>query len=829
MSDIVTRRYMHGRLIVLLAGFVLAVAIGLGALFWQAQQAKTQVRFGALLGFMTEATGELIYSALRLEHISKHLRGTPAAYGLPVGKGPANAEEALQTAQDELNQALERLQTAYNAMEIAARGDILTLESRRITDEDESRSRSADPSKNPLFDSIETSKVPRSVLATWDGTGDANSLRHELKSVLTLTDRLGTYGDYSAPAALRVFAELQTLVNQQLRPHLKEVSDSLHEEMVSTYDTMQFSLILNGLAIVLVAMLIASRILLPMITRIDEAQKELHDTNLSLADEKLRAQSADKAKSEFLANMSHEIRTPMNGVMGMAELLARTELDRRQSMFVDVIVKSGTALLTIINDILDFSKIDAGQLALETGPFRLGEVIEDVATLVSPRVAEKDLELIVRVDPALPVSVIGDMGRFRQVATNLVGNAVKFTERGHVLVDVSGSVKGDLTEVTVSVEDTGLGIPVEMQKVVFDKFAQVDASSTRRHEGTGLGLAIASRLVELMGGSMGVESQPGKGSVFRFTIPLEIDRGAERPKPVPYDVSGARVLAIDDNPINRDILIEQLKSWGFEGVAVESGEVGLAFLNRAVELDARVDCIILDYQMPDMNGADVARRIKSNPATADIPIVLLTSVDQAETGRLIGECGITAQLNKPARSSALLEALVSAMQTARMQSGEQIAEAAFQHPRLVSTVEAHKTVETARRGRLDVLVAEDNEVNQLVFSQVLDGIDLNYRIAANGKTAVKMHDALNPRIILMDVSMPEMNGLEATAAIRAREKSMNRHTPIIGITAHALTGDRDKCLDAGMDDYLSKPISPRKLAEKIELWLKEEEKFAETA
>ncbi|UUP17333.1 response regulator [Nitratireductor thuwali] len=825
MSDIVTRRYMHGRLVVLLAGFVLAVAIGLGALFWQAQQAKNQVRFGALLGFMTEATGEIIYSALRLEHASMHQRNARSAPSLYA----AGAHDTLKVAQDELNQALGRLQAAYNAMEMAARGDVSTLESRRITDEDESRKSSVGLGAEPLFAGIETAKVPRSVLATWNGAEDSNSLKHELKSVLTLANRLDIFSDFSVPAAQRVFAELQTLANQQLRPHLKEVSDRLHEEMVSTYDTMQFSLVLNGLAIVLVAMLIASRILLPMVTRIDEAQRELHDTNLSLAEEKLRAQSADKAKSEFLANMSHEIRTPMNGVMGMAELLARTELDQRQSMFVDVIVKSGTALLTIINDILDFSKIDAGQLTLETGPFRLGEAIEDVATLVSPRVAEKDLELIVRVDPALPASMIGDMGRFRQVATNLVGNAVKFTERGHVLVDVSGSVEGDVAKVTVRVEDTGLGIPAEMQKAVFDKFAQVDASSTRRHEGTGLGLAIASRLVELMGGEMGLESRVGKGSVFWFTIPLEIDRGAERPKPVPFDVSGARVLAIDDNPINREILIEQLRSWGFEGLAVESGAVGLAFLHRAAELGARVDCIILDYQMPDMNGAEVARRIKSDPATADIPIVLLTSVDQAETGRLIGECGITAQLNKPARSSALLEALVSAMQTARMQSGEQVAEAGFQHPRLVSTVEAHKAVETARRGRLDVLVAEDNEVNQLVFSQVLDGINLNYRIAANGKTAVKMHDALNPRIILMDISMPEMNGLEATAAIRAREKDMNRHTPIIGITAHALTGDRDKCLDAGMDDYLSKPISPRKLAEKIERWLKEEEKLAQTA
>jgi CheY-like chemotaxis protein len=394
-----------------------------------------------------------------------------------------------------------------------------------------------------------------------------------------------------------------------------------------------------------------------------------------------------------------------------------------------------------------------------------------------------------------------------------------------VLVNVSGAVEGDQAQVTVEIEDTGIGIPADKLASVFEKFAQVDASSTRRHEGTGLGLAIASRLAELMGGALTADSTPGEGSIFHLALPMTVDRADAKKRPVPLDVSGARVLAVDDNPINRSILMEQLKSWGFDCAAAENGSVALAFLDRAVALGAKVDCIILDYQMPGMNGAELARIIKSNPATAAIPLVLLTSVDQAETGRLAAECGISAQLNKPARSSALLETIVAVMQMAQEpQMGE--AMPTLHHiprPRAETWRPGERAGATARKesraAPLDVLVAEDNEVNQLVFSQVLDGLDLNYRIAANGRTAVEMYKALAPRIMLMDISMPEMNGYEATAAIRASEEGSPAHTPIIGITAHALEGDREKCLAAGMDDYLSKPISPNRLATKIELWL----------
>ncbi|MDX8460981.1 response regulator [Mesorhizobium humile] len=545
-----------------------------------------------------------------------------------------------------------------------------------------------------------------------------------------------------------------------------------------------------------------------------------------------KAEAADRAKSEFLANMSHEIRTPMNGVLGMAELLAKTELTPRQKTFTDVIVKSGNALLTIINDILDFSKINAGQLTLDPAPFRLAEAVEDVATLVSARVAEKNLELIVRVDPRLPAFVVGDAGRFRQIVTNLLGNAVKFTEKGHVLVDVGGDVVDGVVQLKVRVEDTGIGIPAEKLQSVFEKFAQVDGSSTRRHEGTGLGLAIGARLVDLMGGKIGVESEIGRGSVFWFAVPLPAHDQQSRDELVPVDVTGARVLVIDDNPVNRDILLEQLRSWSFDCAAAESGAVGLAFLDRACQLGASVDCIILDYQMPGMNGADVARAIAADSRLSSIPVVLLTSVDQVDFGRMVIDFGIVAHLTKPARSAVLLGTVISAIQKARTQGAKAhfVREPVAAHaappaftvirgPAVPTPAALESTA--APSGPIDILIAEDNDVNQLVFGQILNGFGLSYRIAGNGRTAVEMYRSLRPRLVLMDVSMPEMNGYEATRAIRAIEQQNGNRTPIIGVTAHALKGDREKCIEAGMDDYLPKPVSPDRLGAKIGTWLSE--------
>ncbi|MCA1304452.1 response regulator [Nitratireductor aquimarinus] len=824
MPTVATQQYMRARLIVVLVGFVMAVMAGTGILLWQTQATKNQVRFSAFISHMADVTNDVIHNALRLEQAE--LR-------------PQNSAQADLT-HDELEYALDQLSDAYEALDFAISGEVTTMESQRLTYRQVGGTTAAPVLQTgSLATDITGHAVPETVRRIWLGEDGDKALRTQIRDVISQANRLEVFNDYQNATAQRVFRELQTLANTQVRPELKRISDMLNAQMIESHGTLQLGLIGVAIAMIAASLLLAMRIFVPMMYRISRAHQELHSANISLAAEKIKAQSADRTKSEFLANMSHEIRTPMNGVMGMAELLARTDLDKRQSMFVDVIVKSGTALLTIINDILDFSKIDAGQLQLDESSFRLGEAIEDVAALVSSQVSEKDLELIVRVDPELPSSFMGDAGRFRQVVTNLVGNAVKFTERGHVLIDVSGRIEGDITKVSVRVEDTGIGIPQDKLDAVFEKFAQVDTSSTRRHEGTGLGLAIATRLVELMGGAMTATSEVGKGSVFSFVVPLTVDRTEAPQATAPVDVSGARVFVIDDNPINREILQEQLKSWDFECAAAESGAVGLAFLQHSAKLDARVDCVILDYQMPDMNGADVAKMIKADPALADIPLVLLTSVDQNDTARLVNECGIAAHLNKPTRSSMLLETLVSVMQRSRAAKASP-AEPAAPEPEIrvpakpiqihaSSPIERGLSSSRSANGALDVLVAEDNEVNQLVFSQVLDGLGLKYRIAGNGKTAAEMHRALKPSIILMDVSMPEMNGYEATAAIRELEAITGDRTPIIGITAHALKGDREKCLDAGMDDYLPKPISPQKLADKITHWRSCEQKLAATA